>query len=86
MNRHVPPSVLRDEVTSHIKRAVSPRKKRFGIEWSPSPRKGKTRRWQVWRWYASEKQRDQSLEDLERHTSNILKDTGHAGRYRKVDR
>jgi hypothetical protein len=75
----------RDEIARHVKRAATSRQKRFGIQWKPgSPLLKPT--WRNWKWYATEKQRDQALEDLKRHIRNILKETGHEHQFRKVER
>ncbi len=66
----------------YFKRAVKPRQKKYGIEYFSQW----FQRWEHWKWYATGHQRDQALADLERHTSNILKDRPKELRYRKVNR
>jgi len=58
------------------------RKKPFGIE-QYSRWFGK---WCHRQWYVTEKARDQALEDLKRHTYNILKEHGKEPQYRKINR
>ncbi len=71
-----------DDRPRHHKKAIKPSRKRFGIEqWSEW-----FKRWYHRQWYATAKSRDQAIEDLKRHTCNILKKYGHNPRYRKVDR
>jgi hypothetical protein len=71
-----------DERPRHFKRAVKPRHKKYGIEqWSTWFKK-----WCHRQWYVTEKARDQALEDLKRHTCNILKEHGKEPQYRKINR
>jgi hypothetical protein len=80
MGDHLPDNG--DDRPRHVKRAVKPRRKKYGIEqWSRWFKK-----WCHRQWYATAKARDQALEDLKRHTCNVLKDTDHEPQYRKVDR
>jgi len=66
----------------HFKRRPKHRRQRYGIEqWSDWFQK-----WYHHQWYATEKARDQALEDLERHTCNLLKEYGRKPQYRKVNR
>jgi hypothetical protein len=66
----------------HVKRRPKPRQRRFGVEqWNNWSKK-----WCYRQWYATEKARDQALEDLKRHTRNILKEHGREPQYRKVNR
>jgi hypothetical protein len=44
--------------------------------------------WRPWKWYGTEKKRDQALADLERHLCNVWKDRPpeHRPQYRKAER
>lgn len=75
-------AMIDDEVPRHHKRACKLRHKKFGIEcWSNHFQK-----WTHRRWYVTATARDQALEDLKKHTCNILKAHGYEPRFRKVDR
>jgi len=68
-----------DDQPRHVKRAK--RHKKYGIEeWSDHFSK-----WAHARWFATEKARDQSLEDL-KHKTTILKLYGTGTQLRKVER
>jgi hypothetical protein len=71
-----------DEVPRHHKRALKPRRKKYGIE----HRNAWLKTWGTCRrWYATEAARDKALADLIKHTRNLLRDIGPVPRYRKVD-
>ncbi len=73
---------LGDDRPRHVKRACKPRHKKYGIEqWSEW-----FKRWTHRQWYVTEKARDQALEDLKRHTCNVLKEHGKEPQCRKVNR
>lgn len=67
------------DVPKHYKKAISPRRKRFGIEYHYTRMEG----WAAAGWYATEQKRDQAFEDMLRHKCHYLK-----GKWllRKVDR
>jgi len=81
-HRKPEPEDLVDDRPKHLKQAVPAHHKKFGIEyyfrWSGE--------WGCPQWYATEKARDQALEDVVRHTSNSLKEHGHEPKYRKINR
>ena len=71
-----------DTAPRHRKRRPKPRQKKYGIQqWSEWHKE-----WGLTNWYATEKARDQALDDLKRHTCAILKQHGHDPQYRKVNR
>ena len=71
-----------DDIPKHHKAGRRSGQKRFGIErWSRWRNE-----WYVRRWYPTEKQRDQALEDLKRHICSVYKIEGLRPQYRKVDR
>lgn len=71
-----------DDIPRHQKRAIKPSKKRFGIEYHYRQMK----EWCVLHWYPTEKQRDQALTDMIRHTCAYLKSPGCGPLYRKINR
>ena len=89
------------DVAKPYNKKKKPRKKRFGIEWL-APKlifhRGRTNgeftwQWSIWKWYATEKQRDMALVGLNKSICNVYKNreakrpSGYDGpRYRKVDR
>lgn len=76
------PNRERREEPQHQKRAKSSRKKRFGIEINLRFRT----EWHLWKWYDTEEKRDQALNDLFVHQSNIWKEQEDRPKYRPVNR
>ena len=82
MGDHLPDNGDDDGPSRHRKRALKPRHKKYGIEqWSRWFKK-----WCHRQWYVTAKARDQAMEDLKKHTCNVLKGTDHEPQHRKVDR
>jgi hypothetical protein len=70
-----------DEPPRHFKTGVPARRKKYGIQtWSHW-----TKQWRQWRWYPTERSRDQAYESLKKHTV-VLIGTPWDAPVRKVNR
>ena len=68
-----------EDIPKHFKKRA--RHKPYGIEhylkWFG---------WDIWKWYPTEEQRDQALEDLEKHQCNVYTGNDRKGEFRKIDK
>lgn len=69
-----------DDIPKHFKKRT--RHKPYGIERYSQ----RFEKWSIWKWYPTEEQRDQALEDLEKHQHNVYIGDDRKGKFRKIDK
>ncbi len=71
------------QIPPHKKKRIKPKYRKYGIEYYSAWFK----HWSLWKWYDSEKRRDQAMDDLMKSRCSVLNDKySFEEQFRKVQR